>query len=165
MEPAIAIAMPRYLPAAAAARVFIFAAGAGGITTLGAIGVVAVGKQRLLPMLSAFALAINLACSMLAFHLDAGLSLVAGGAVLAQATIATGVLVIVGSQAGRPLMLVAKGMLPLAWCVATVVLMGRVYDSRSIAGGAESIATYLLLLLPISPLMLRGWHSARGQTE
>jgi hypothetical protein len=91
--------------------------------------------------------------------------MVAGGAVLAQATIATGVLVIVGSQAGRPLMLVAKGMLPLAWCVATVVLMGRVYDSRSIVGGAESIATYLLLLLPLSPLMLRGWHSARGQTE
>jgi len=165
MEPAIAIAMPRYLPAAAAARVFIFAAGAGGITTLGAIGVVAVGKQRLLPMLSSFALAINLACSMLAFHFGVGLPLVAGGAVLAQATIATGVLAIVGSQAGRPLMLVAKGMLPLAWCIATVVLMGRVYDSRSIVGGAESIATYLLLLLPLSPLMLRGWHSARGQTE
>jgi O-antigen/teichoic acid export membrane protein len=165
MEPAIALAMPRYLPAAAAARVFIFAAGAGGITTLGAIGVVAVGKQRLLPMLSAFALAINLACSMLAFHLGAGLSLVAGGAVLAQATIATGVLAIVGNAAHRSFIHVAKGMLPLAWCVASVVLMGRLYDSRSIAGGAESIATYLLLLLPISPLMVRGWRSARGQTE
>lgn len=165
MEPAIALAMPRYLPAAAAARVFIFTAGAGGITTLGAIGVVAVGKQRMLPMLSAFGLAINLACSMFAFHEGVGLSVVAGGAVLAQATIATGVLAIVGGEASRPLALVLQGMLPLAWCVASVVLLGRLYDTRSIAGAAESLATYLLLLLPISPLMLGGWRRARGQTE
>ena len=59
MEPVMALALPRYLPAAAAARVFIFAAAAGGITTLGAIGVVATGRQRALPMLSAIALVIN----------------------------------------------------------------------------------------------------------
>ncbi|MGH7634814.1 MAG: hypothetical protein ACRENC_13850, partial [Gemmatimonadaceae bacterium] len=140
-------------------------AGAGGITTRGAIGVVAVGRQRIMPMLSACALAINLACSMLAFHEGAGLSVVAGGAVLAQSTIATGVLAIVGSQAGRPFVLVLRGMLPLAWCVAAVLLVSRLYDPRTLTGGAESVATYLLVLLPISPLMLRGWRSARGQTE
>jgi O-antigen/teichoic acid export membrane protein len=165
MEPAIAIAMPRYLPAAAAARVFIFVAAATGITTLGAIGVVAVGKQRLIPILSAVALALNLACSMLAFRLGLGLAVVAGGAVLAQSTIATGVLAIVGAQAERPLALIAKGMLPLAWCIALVVVMGRLYDTRSVTGGAESLATYVLLLLPIAPLMLRALRSARGQTE
>ena len=71
MEPAIALALPRYL-AAAAARVFIFAAAAGGVTTLGVIGVVATGRQRVLPVLSGFALAINLACSTLALHFGWG---------------------------------------------------------------------------------------------
>ena len=66
----MALALPRYLPAASAARIFIFTAAAGGITTLGAIGVVATGRQHALPVLSAFALCINLACSTLA--LDKG---------------------------------------------------------------------------------------------
>lgn len=164
MEPALALALPRYLPAAPAARIFIFAAAAGGITTLGAIGVVATGKQHALPVLSAIALCINLACSMLAFHFGAGLALVAGGAVLAQATIAIGVLAILGRQAteARAIALVLKGMLPLAWCVASVVLMSRFYDPRTIAGGAASLATYLLLLIPISPLMVSGFRSARA---
>ncbi len=124
MEPAMSLALPRYLPAAAAARIFIFAAAAGGITTLGAIGVVATGRQRALPMLSALALCINLACSMLALEFGGGLALVAGGAVLAQATIATGVLAILGRQAteSRAAMLVVKGLLPLAWCIANVAL-------------------------------------------
>ncbi len=164
MEPTMALALPRYLPAASAARIFIFSAAAGGITTLGAIGVVATGKQRALPLLSAFALCINLACSMLALENGGGLALVAGGAVLAQATIATGVLAILGRQAtlSRATTLVLKGMLPLAWCIACVALTSRLYDPRSITGGAESLGTYLLLLLPISPLMVSGFRSARA---
>jgi O-antigen/teichoic acid export membrane protein len=164
MEPAMALALPRYLPAAPAARVFIFAAAAGGITTLGGIGVVATGRQRALPALSAIALVINVSCSMIALQLGAGLAVVAGGAVLAQATIATGVLVILGRQATerRAMALVLKGMLPLAWCVACVVLMSRVYDPRTISGGLASIGTYLLLLLPILPLMVSGLRSARA---
>jgi hypothetical protein len=55
-----------------------------------------------------------------------------------------------------------KGLLPLAWCVALVLLMGRLYDSRTLAGGAASLGTYLLLLLPIAPLMHRGYRSARN---
>ena len=164
MEPTVALALPRYLPAADAARIFIFTAAAGGITTLGAIGVVAVGRQRALPILSGVALCINLACSMLALHFGAGLSVVAGGAVLAQATIAIGVLAIVGRQATqeRVIALVLKGMLPLAWCVATVVLMSRLYDPRTLEGGAASLATYLLLLIPISPLIISGFRGARA---
>ena len=164
MEPAMALALPRYLPAAAAARVFIFAAAAGGVTTLGAIGVVATGRQRALPVLSGVALAINLACSMLALHYGLGLAMVAGGAVLAQSTIAAGVLAIVGSQATkqRAIALAVKGMLPLAWCLASVALMSRLYDPLTIAGGAASLGTYLLLLLPISPLMVSGFRSARA---
>lgn len=167
MEPIMAIALPRYLPAAAAARIFIFSAAAGGITTLGAIGVVAVGKQRMLPILSAVALCINLACSMTALHFGAGLSLVAGGAVLAQATIAAGVLAVLGRQATqeRAILLVLKGMLPLAWCVAAVVLMSHLYDPRTLTGGAASLATYVLLLIPISPLMLGGFRNARGSVQ
>ena len=164
IQPAMALALPRYLPAAAAARVFIFTAAAGGITTLGAIGVVAIGKQRTLPILSGTALCINLACSMLALHFGAGLSLVAGGAVLAQSTIAIGVLAIIGRQATqhRASALVVKGMLPLAWCVGCVVVMSRLYDPHTLAGGAASLAAYLLLLLPISPLMVSGFRSARA---
>ncbi|MBK5189575.1 MAG: oligosaccharide flippase family protein, partial [Gemmatimonadaceae bacterium] len=164
MEPAMALALPRYLPAAAAARVFIFTAGAGGITTLGAIGVVAVGRQRALPVLSGAALCINLACSTLALHFGMGLAPVAGGAVFAQATIAAGVLAILGAEATREraIALVLKGMLPLAWCAATVVLMSRLYDPRTIAGGAAALGTYLLLLLPIAPLMIGGFRSARA---
>ena len=164
MEPTMALALPRYLPAADAARIFIFTAAAGGITTLGAIGVVAVGRQRALPILSGVALCINLTCSMLALHFGAGLSVVAGGAVLAQATIAIGVLAIVGRQATqeRAIALVLKGMLPLAWCVATVVLMSRLYDPRTLEGGAASLATYLLLLIPISPLIISGFRGARA---
>jgi O-antigen/teichoic acid export membrane protein len=166
MEPALALALPRYLPAADAARIFIFTAGASGITTLGAIGVVAVGKQHTLPKLSAIALCINLTCSMLALNFGVGLAAVAGGAVLAQATIAAGVLAIVSGQAEheRALALVLKALLPLAWCIALVLAMGRLYDPRTLAGAAAALGTYLLLLLPIAPLMLRGFHSARAAT-
>jgi O-antigen/teichoic acid export membrane protein len=164
MEPVMSHALPRYLPAAAAARIFIFSAGAGGITTLGAIGVVAVGRQRMLPVLSAVALCINLACSMAALEFGFGLAAVAGGAVLAQATIAAGVLAVIGSKAApkgaAPIVL--KGMLPLAWCVASVALMSRLYDPRTLAGGAASLATYALVLIPILPLMLSGFRSARA---
>lgn len=164
MEPTMALALPRYLPAAAAARVFIFAAAAGGITTLGAIGVVATGRQRALPVLSAIALVVNVTCSMLALHFGAGLAAVAGGAVLAQATIAAGVLAILGAQATprRGMLFVLRGMLPLAWCVASVLLMSHLYDPRTVAGGAVSLGTFLLLLLPIAPLMLSGFRSARA---
>ncbi len=164
MEPAIALALPRYLQAAPAARVFIFSAAASGITTLGAIGMVAVGRQRVLPVLSAVALCINLGCSMLALHLGLGLAAVAGGAVLAQATIAAGVLAIVASQAAheRALPFVLRGLLPLAWCLALVIFVDRLYDPRTIAGGAEALGTYLLLLLPIAPLMRTGFRNARG---
>jgi O-antigen/teichoic acid export membrane protein len=165
MEPAMALALPRYLPAASAARVFIFSAAAGGITTLGAIGVVATGRQRALPVLSAIALAINVTCSMLALQLGAGLAVVAGGALLAQATIAAGVLAILGAQATqqRAIALVLKGMLPIAWCVASVLLLSHLYDPRTLAGGVKSLGTYLLLLIPISPLMASGFRSARGE--
>jgi len=165
MEPVMTLALPRYLPAAPAARVFIFTAGAGGITTLGAIGVVAVGRQRALPILSAIALSINLACSMLALQFGMGLAAVAAGAVLAQATIAAGVLAILASQAEheRSLPLVLQGLLPLAWCIASVLLTSRLYDPRTLAGAAESLGTYLLLLLPISPLIRRGFRSARSR--
>ena len=164
LEPTMALALPRYLPAADAARVFIFVAAAGGITTLGAIGVVATGRQRSLPVLSGIALVINVACSMLALHFGAGLAVVAAGAVLAQSTIAAGVLAILGGQATerRASALVLKGMLPLAWCVASVLFMSRFYDPRTIAGGAASLGTYLVLLLPISPLMVSGFRSARA---
>ena len=164
MEPAVALALPRYLAAAPAARVFIFSAAASGITTLGAIGMVAVGRQRLLPMLSAIALCINLVCSMLALHFGLGLAAVAGGAVLAQATIAAGVLAIVASQAAhaRALPFVLRGMLPLVWCLALVILLARLYDPRALGGGAASLGTYLLLLLPITPLMRAGLRNARG---
>ena len=164
MEPVMALALPRYLPAAPAARVFIFAAAAGGITTLGAIGVVATGRQRALPVLSAIALVVNVSCSMIALQLGAGLAAVAGGAVLAQATIAAGVLAILGGQASQhpAIALVLKGMLPLAWCVASMLLMSRLYDPRTVAGGVALLSTYLLLLLPISPLMVSGFRSARA---
>ena len=83
---------------------------------------------------------------------------------LAQATIAAGVLSIVGSQAAqaRALPLVLKGMFPLAWCVAAVMLVSRLYDPRTLTGGAASLATYLLLLIPIAPLMIGGFRSARS---
>ena len=72
------------LPAAAAARIH-FTAAAGGI----ALDAwrhrrSRDGQQRALPLLSALALAINLACSLIALELGVGLALVAGGAVLAQ---------------------------------------------------------------------------------
>jgi hypothetical protein len=163
MEPVMALALPRYLPGAAAARIFIFAAAAGGITTLGAIGVVATGRQRMLPLLSATALVINVSCSITALHFGAGLAVVAGGAVIAQATIATGVLAILSEATERgAVALVLKGMIPLAWCVASVALMSRLYDPRTVAGGVASLGTYLVLLLPISPLMVSGFRSARA---
>ena len=166
MEPIMALALPRYLSAAAAARVFIFTAGAGGITTLGAIGVVAVGRQRALPVLSALALCINLACSIIALESGVGLAGVAGGAVLAQAMIAAWVVAILATQAAneRPLPLVCKALLPLSWCIGSVLLTSRLYDPRTLAGGTESLGTYLLLLLPIAPLMLGGFRSARSIT-
>ncbi|MDQ2932041.1 MAG: hypothetical protein M3Y05_14670 [Gemmatimonadota bacterium] len=104
---------------------------------------------------------------MTALHFGAGLALVAGGAVLAQATIAAGVLAVLGRQATqeRAMLLVLKGMLPLAWWVAAVVLMSHLYDPRTLTGGAASLATYLLLLIPISPLMLGGFRNARGSVQ
>ena len=101
---------------------------------------------------------------MVALQFGIGLAAVAGGAVLAQVTIAAGVLAILAGEAAheRSVALVLKGLLPLAWCIASVLLTSRLYDPRTLAGGAASLGTYLLLLLPISPLMLGAFRSARS---
>ncbi|HEU4699176.1 MAG TPA: hypothetical protein VFS40_08350 [Gemmatimonadales bacterium] len=149
--PAVALVVPRYLPAVEPARLFVFAGAASGLVQLTSVGAVAAQRQRRLPQLFAVALLVSGATSVLALQARLGLGAVALGALLGQLVVAAGLLGLLAHGAGyrAPVARSARLLAPFAWCVVLVLALGHVFAARDLRAGALGLALYALALLPL----------------
>jgi O-antigen/teichoic acid export membrane protein len=156
LNPMVSAIVPNYLDALPAARIFIFTGVTTGFASLGALGVVAAGRQKLLPLFSGVALVLNVTLSLAALRSGIGLPGVAGAALVSSAAFGIAILAIAAriARVGQPVRFVTMTALPLAWCVTSVLVIGTL---RSDLGGLPtvvSLALYLLSLLPLVPIIV-----------
>ncbi|HEX5387849.1 MAG TPA: oligosaccharide flippase family protein [Gemmatimonadales bacterium] len=157
LRPALALLAPRYAPAAPAGELFIFSGVAAGLASLGAVGLVAAERQRVLPVFAGAGTALNLVLSLTALRLGLGLEAVAAGALLSQTAYGGAVLVVnLKSAEGSPGAAAARAtacraVLPLAWCAVSVLAVRRVWPGADVSSTALAAAAYLVLLVPLVP--------------
>jgi O-antigen/teichoic acid export membrane protein len=156
LNPMVSTVVPNYLDALPAARIFIFTGVTTGFASLGALGVVAAGRQKLLPVFSGIALVLNVTLSFAALRSGIGLPGVALGALVSSATFGIAILAIAARVARicKPARFVLRTALPLTWCVTSVSVIGTL---RSDPGGLPTVVSlvlYVLSLLPLVPIML-----------
>jgi O-antigen/teichoic acid export membrane protein len=163
LGPAIALVMPKYLPAVAPARLFLLSGGAAGLVSLGALGTVAAGRQRSLPAISGSALLVTVALSILAIRSGAGLEAVAAASFAGQLIFAGCVLWLNFRESGvpEPGRYLVLALTPLLWSTASALLIGRLLPRLDLESGVLGAVAYLLLLAPLAPAMIREWHKVR----
>jgi hypothetical protein len=157
VAPVVVYAMPRYTEAIAPARLFLLIGAASGLVSLTAIGALAAGRQRRLPIFAGGALALTTGLSILALVSGAGLEGMAGAALAGQLFYAAAVLRLVVTESGAADVnrFVLITLLPLAWCTAAVAIAGRLVPGTSLTSAALGLGVYLLLVLPLAP----GWRT------
>ena len=161
--PAVELIAPRYAPAIAPARLFLMVGAAGGLVNLAAVGAVAAGRQRLLPVYAAAALALNLGLATLALLLGAGLE-GAAAASLAGFVLFAGAVVRLNARLSgivRPDRLAARALRPLVWCAAAAAIAG--HAAAALRADGAALAIYLFLVLPLAPLCRGEWRRLRGE--
>ena len=156
--PAVALLLPQYLEAVPAARVVIFAGVTAGFVSLGSLGVVAAGQQRVLPVLSVVLLLMNATLSYMALKLGFGILGVAVGTLLSRFAFGLSILGVTAKRAelersGRFAMRVS---FPLLWCAAVVFALDRWLGGIDLESSVISLLTYLLLVAPLYPAAFRG---------
>jgi len=164
LGPAIALILPKYLPAVPPARLFLLSGGAAGLVSLGALGTVAAGRQRSLPVISGSALLVTLMLSVLAIRSGAGLEAVAAASFAGQLIYAGSVLWLNFRESGvpEPGRFLVLALTPLLWSTASALLIGRLLPGHDLESGLLGAAGYLLLLAPLAPAMMREWHKVRS---
>jgi hypothetical protein len=155
--PVVVLAMPRYLDAIAPARIFLLIGAASGLVSLAAIGALAAGRQRSLPLYAGGALILTAGLSILALVSGAGLEGVAGAALVGQLFYAAAVLRLVVRETGAPAVnrFVLITLLPLTWCAAAVAITGKLVPGNSLRSAALGLVLYLILILPLAS----GWRT------
>ena len=155
--PVVALLLPRYLPAVAPARLFILAGAAAGLGGLGALGIMAARRERVLPLYSGAALVLELSLALAALYAGLGLEAVAAASLLGQSLFAGGILLMVAREGGdpRPWQLLARAFLPLAWCVAAVAVLGRIFPGVSLRSAVQGELAYLVAMIPLIPILRR----------
>lgn len=171
--PAVALLAPQYGPAVAPATVFIFTSAAHGLASLGTVGVVAAGRQKVLPAFSTAAAVVTAGLSVAALAADAGLVAVAVAGVVGQAGYAAAVVWVSAGASGeeRPLAETARVLLPTLYCAAAVPAT-RLLASTG-PGGTDHLlwaGVYAVALLPLLPGLVSavratGWPVAGGWTD
>lgn len=163
--PAVSLLLPRYLEAVPAARVVIFAGVTAGYVSLGSLGVVAAGKQRVLPYLSAILLLMNALLSYLALRMGFGILGVAVGTLLSRTLFGISILSVNAKSAalegaGR---FAFRASIPLLWCATVVLALDRWLGGIDLESAAMSLLAYLLLVAPLFPTALQGLRQANGR--
>jgi O-antigen/teichoic acid export membrane protein len=158
LGPVLARVLPAYLAAVAPARIFLLSGAATGIVNLASIGAVAAGRQRQLPAYAATALTVNLVLSFLFLALGLGLEAVAAASFTGHLLFATAVLRLIASEGGipDPGRFALSALVPLAWCA--VAVLAAAHLSARTGAAAVGAGMYLLLLLPLLPLLRREWR-------
>lgn len=157
LGPPVAMLLPQYVAAIEPARIFIFTGVTLGFTNIGAVGVVAAERQRMLPPFSAAALALNVTLSVLVLRSGLGLPGVAAAALLSQSAYSAVVLYINADVAGLPnrARFLFDALIPLMWCAAAVAVVSRTLPVTDISSTVVSLAVFLLLITPLSPAFVR----------
>jgi O-antigen/teichoic acid export membrane protein len=163
LGPVVARVLPQYVPAIAPARLFLLGGAAAGLVGLAALGAVAAGRHRSLPLVSMGALVVSVSLSLLAMRLGRGLEAVAAASLAGQAVYAAGVLWLTCREARRTdtAAFLGRALLPLGWCAVSVVVIGRLLPDNDLASGALALFAYLLLMLPLAPSIRREWRAVR----
>jgi O-antigen/teichoic acid export membrane protein len=163
LGPVVAWVLPQYAEAIAPARLFLVGGGAAGLVGLAALGAVAAGRHRSLPFVSLGGLVVSVSLSLLAMRLGRGLEAVAAASLAGQALYAAGVLWLTCREARRTdtAAFLGRALLPLGWCAASVVVIGRLVPANDAASGVLALLGYTLLMLPLAPSMRREWRTVR----
>jgi O-antigen/teichoic acid export membrane protein len=156
----LAAVLPDYLPAVGPSRIFLLSGAAIGIVNLASIGAVATGRQRRLPAYALAALTLNLSLSFAALTLGAGLEAVAAASLTGHLLFATAVLRLNAreggvTEAGR---FALAALFPLVWCTVAVVAAAHLSPPTDLGTDATALGIYLVLLLPLLPLLHREWR-------
>ncbi len=163
LGPVVTLVVPQYLPAIAPARIFLVSGAAAGLVSLAAVGAVAAGRHRSLPLISAGGLISSVTLSVLAIRLGRGLEAVAAAAFAGQVLYAAGVLWLTcreGKRGGTGAFL-GQALGPLGWCALSVCAVGRLFPGNSVESAALALLTYLALMLPLVPSIRREWQAVR----
>ena len=163
LGPVVALVVPQYLPAVAPARIFLVSGAAAGLVSLAAVGAVAAGRHRSLPFLSAGGLVASVTLSLLAIRLNRGLEAVAAAAFAGQVIYAAGVLWVTCREGKRTdtAAFLGSALLPVGWCMASVLLVGRLFPGNDLRSAAPAFLAYLVLILPLAPAIRREWQAVR----
>ncbi|HEU5170128.1 MAG TPA: hypothetical protein VFU46_06305 [Gemmatimonadales bacterium] len=163
IRPAVALFAPTYEAAGAAAETFIFTGVAGGIASLGGVGLVAADRQRVLPLLAAAGTAINLLGSLLALRLGGGLQAVAVAALLAQTGYGLAIVALtLHSARGAVPRTVVRAAAPLLWCAAAVAIARGLEPGADPRSTGLALSIYVALLAPLVPMLRTTIARARG---
>ena len=167
LGPAIELAAPAYTGVIPVARLFIFTGAAAGIMTLGTLGMVAMERQRLVPIVAASGLALNAASALGALLGGLGLIGVAAGALVSRSLTALGVVGLASGARGEfPTgSLALRLLLPTAWCAGTVALLGYLLPDPGWRSTGLFLFGYLVALAPMAPALRRAAFRVGGASE
>lgn len=162
--PLITLALPGYVPAIPSARLFFLAGAAMGVVNLAALGAVAAGMQRRLPLYAGLALLLTLALAFPALGLGLGLEGIAAASLAGHLCFAGAVLRLDAGEAGHPApaRFAAAALAPLVWCAAAVAVTGRLLPAHDTASATFSLVVYVLLMLPLARRWRDDWRRLRG---
>ncbi len=151
--PAIQLIVPEYVDAIPAARLLLFAGITAGFERLGALGVVAAGHQRRLPLFSASALLINVVLSIAALRTGLGLQGVAAAAITSNAAFGLAALGLVARISGARHLapVLFKLSLPLLWCLLSVLVIGTFLPGLDLNTTVLFLLLFLGSVLPMVP--------------
>ena len=163
LGPAIELILPSYAAAVPAARLFIFIGVVQGLAMVASLGVVASGRQRVLPWLTGAAFVANLLLSVGVLALGLGLEILAATALFCRTAYAIALVLAARGVTGwrhRQRIVLRLGV-PIALCAALALLLGHVFPDPDLRETALVLGLYVLGIAPLMPGVLRGMRQAR----
>ncbi len=163
LGPAIELLLPSYAAAVPAARLFIFIGVVQGLAMVANLGVVASGRQRLLPWLTGGAFIANLLLSAGVLSLGLGLEILAATVLFCRIAYAIALVLaargITGWCHGQRIAL--RIGVPIALCATLALLLGHAFPDPDLPETALLLGLYVLGIAPLMPGVLRGMRQAR----
>ena len=163
LGPAIELILPSYAAAVPAARLFIFIGVVQGLAMVANLGVVASGRQRVLPWLTGGAFIANLLLSVGVLALGLGLEILAATALFCRTAYAIALVLAARGVTGwrRRQRIVLRLGVPIALCAALALLLGHVFPDPDPRETALVLGLYVLGIAPLMPGVLRAMRQAR----
>lgn len=162
LGPLVVWIVPAYADTVIVAQLFVFAGLAQGLATLTTLGIIAAGRQGILPLLSSIALVLTVLIAVTALETGLGLTGVAAGALIGRTAGAGGLIYRLLGIAGidSPLRTSLSVILPLIWCGTAVAIVGYTVPQSDLESFARACVVYLVLLSPLVIATRNVWAGA-----